>query len=148
MKFDFAINLAAPRALVWRAFDNPSNLLKWQPTLVSFESVRGSPGQVGAVSQLTYRESGREIVLVETITVRREPDEFGGSYESDHGVTLLSNRFVETAADRTRWDVQTQAQLKGMAKFMAPMLKGMIESRVRADCERFKSLLESGEFGV
>lgn len=148
MKFEFTIDLAAPRDLVWRAFDNPSNLLKWQPSLVSFEPVSGSPGQVGAVSQLTYRESGREIVLVETITVRREPVEFGGTYESGHGVTLLSNRFVETAADQTRWNVETQAQLRGMAKFMGPMLKGMIENRVRTDCQRFKSLLESGELDV
>lgn len=148
MKFDFTLELSAPRELVWRAFDNPSNLAKWQPSLVSFEPVSGTPGQVGAKSQLMYRESGREIVLVETVTLRREPEEFAGTYESDHGVNILSNRFAVTGADLTRWDILTEMQLKGMARFMAPMVRGMIEKRVRSDCERFKSLLEAGELAT
>lgn len=148
MKFDFTLELSAPRALVWRAFDNPSNLRKWQPSLVSFEPLSGTPGHVGAKSQLRYREGSHEIVLVETVTLRREPEEFAGTYESDHGVNILSNRFAENGMDLTRWDVLTEMQLKGMARFMAPMLRGIIEKRVRSDCERFKTLLESGELAT
>ncbi|MFO1095740.1 MAG: SRPBCC family protein [Planctomycetaceae bacterium] len=148
MKIDYTLELSAPRELVWRAFDNPSNLQKWQPSLISFDAVSGMPGQVGARSQLTYREGGHEIVLIETVTLRREPEEFAGTYESDHGVNILSNRFAETGTGLTRWDVLTEMQLKGMAKFMAPMVRGMVEKRVRADCERFKTLLEAGELAT
>jgi hypothetical protein len=89
MKFDFNLELVAPRDHVWRAFDNPANLYKWQPGLVSFEAVSGSPGQVGAVSRLVYREGAHQIELVETITVRRELEEFCGTYDSDHGLNVL-----------------------------------------------------------
>jgi hypothetical protein len=61
---------------------------------------------------------------------------------------MFSNRFSESGDDRTRWDVLTEMQLKGMARFMGPMIRGMIENRVRNDCERFKSLLEAGELEI
>ena len=148
MKFDFTLELALPRDRVWRAFDNPANMPKWQPSLITFESVSGTPGQVGAVSRLVYQEGSREIEMVETVTVRREPEEFSGTYDSDHGVTSVSNRFVEAESGGTSWDVASAMQLKGMAKFMGAMLRGMIESRVRTDCERFKTLLEAGQLEI
>ena len=64
MKFEFTLELAAPRDVVWRAFDNPANLAKWQSGLVSFRHVSGSPGQVGSVSELRFREGHRTGALV------------------------------------------------------------------------------------
>jgi uncharacterized protein YndB with AHSA1/START domain len=55
MNFTFEYLLERDRATVWKAFDNPDNLRKWQPALDSFEPVSGTPGQPGAVSRLTYR---------------------------------------------------------------------------------------------
>lgn len=148
MKFEFTFGLALPRERVWSAFDNPANLPKWQPSLVSFEPVSGTPGQVGAQSRLVYREGNRDIEMVETITVRSEPEEFAGTYESDHGLTLLSNRFTAAEPEQTQWEVLSEFQFKGMARFMGGLLRGMIERRVKSDCERFKTLLEAGELEV
>jgi hypothetical protein len=148
MKFEFTQELALPRETVWRAFENLANLSRWQPTLVSYEPVSGTPGQVGAVARLVYQERGRAVELVETVTVRRAPEEFSGTYASDHGVTSLSNRFAEAGSGRTRWLVQSEVRLTGMARFIGPMLRGVIEGRVRSDCDRFKSMLEAGELEV
>jgi hypothetical protein len=145
MKFDFILELNAPRPRVWCAFDNTSNLSKWQPGLVSFDHVSGSPGQVGSVSELRYREGGHDVKLVETVTIRREPEQMAGTYDSSHGRTVLNNHFAELSPDRTLWTVEAEVQLSGMAKFIGPMLRGVIEGRVKADCGRFKSLLEAGE---
>ena len=145
MKVEFTLLLAMPRESVWRAFDIPANLPKWQPNLISVEPVSGEAGQVGAVSRLMYAEGSRQVEMVETITVRNEPEEFSGTYDSDHGSTALSNWFIEAEPGRTRWEVRSETQLKGMARFMGPMIRGMIEGRVRSDCERFKALLEAGE---
>ena len=145
MKFDFILELNAPRPQVWRAFDNPANLFKWQQGLVSFDHVSGPPGAVGSISELRHKEGGHEIKLTETITVRREPEQMAGTYDSSHGQTLLNNHFAELSPERTLWTVETEVKLSGMAKFMGPMLKGLIEGRVKQDCERFKSMLESGQ---
>jgi hypothetical protein len=145
MKFDFIIELNAPRNQVWRAFDLPANLFKWQQGLVSFDHVSGTPGQVGSVSEMRYREGGHDVKLVETVTTRREPEQMAGTYDSSHGRTSLNNHFAELSPERTLWTVEAEVQLSGMAKFMGPMLRGVIEGRVKTDCERFKSMLESGQ---
>ena len=145
MHIQFSVLLDVSRDRAWRAFDNPQNLRRWQPSLVSFEPLTGTPGQPGATARLVYRESGHQIELIETVSTRREPEEFHGAYESSHGRNTLLNRFVELSADRSRWDLEAQFQFKGAAKLMAPMLRGTIEKRIRDDAQRFKSLLEAGE---
>jgi carbon monoxide dehydrogenase subunit G len=72
MNFKSEIVINRNREDVWKLFDNTDNMKKWQPTLKKFEPQSGKPGQVGAVSKLTYEENGREIVLIETITSRNE----------------------------------------------------------------------------
>ncbi len=75
--------------------DNVENMKEWQPSLKSFEHQSGEPGQVGAVSKLTYNENGREIVLTETITGRKEPEEFSGTYDNPVARNRVKNTFVE-----------------------------------------------------
>jgi len=70
MKFQYEAVINRSRDEVWKLFDNPDNMKKWQPTLKKFEPQSGKPGQVGAVSKLTYEENGRAIVLIETISRR------------------------------------------------------------------------------
>lgn len=54
--------------------------------LQSFEHLSGTPGQVGARSKLVYKMSKRHIEMIETITVRKLPQEFSGTYEADGGI--------------------------------------------------------------
>ena len=70
MKFKLEIPIGKPRDEVWKAFDNIENMKKWQPSLISFEPISGTPGQPGAISKLTYEENGREFSLIEKITHR------------------------------------------------------------------------------
>ena len=79
---------------MWRAFDNVENMKKWQPTLMKFEPVSGTPGQVGAVSELTYNENGREFMLIEKITRRDEPNGFDAIYENSLQTTLSEIRLL------------------------------------------------------
>ena len=68
MRFTLALPINKSRAEVWKAFDNPENMKKWQPALVSFQLMNGNQGQPGALSKLTCREREREFSLMETIT--------------------------------------------------------------------------------
>lgn len=68
MRFTLELPINKSRAEVWKAFDNPENMKKWQPALVSFQTISGNQGQPGALSKLTYREREREFSLMETIT--------------------------------------------------------------------------------
>jgi len=145
MHLTFEFLLERGRAAVWRAFDNPDNLKKWQPTLQSFEGISGTPGQPGAVSRLTYREGSRTVVLTETIAIRQEPEEFAGTYDSGMAANTVHNRFEEAGADRTRWIITADFQFQGIWRALGFLFRGSIRKRMVEDLNRFKQLLEAGE---
>jgi len=148
MHFHLTLTIDRPPNEVWRAFDNPANLRKWQTSLASLQLVSGTTGHVGATTRLIYEEDGHRLELLETVTVRREPDEFAAEYEGAYARNTLSHRFTPLEADHTRWDVEATFHFKGAAKFLAPMYRGRIEQRLRAESERFKALLEAGGLSV
>lgn len=143
MKFTVDLTINKNRRSVWKAFDNPNNTRHWQPTLQSFEPQKGTPGQVGAISKLTYREDGQTITLLETITDRDEPNEFSGIYARDGVVNELRNTFVELNAQQTRWILDADLRFSGVLSLVAPLMKKSLVKRTRADMERFKAMVEN-----
>ncbi len=143
MKHKTEILIDADRDTVWRAFDDPNNMKQWQPTLKSFIHKSGTPGQADAVSELVYDESGREVVMTETITARRAPSFFGGTYESKWGTVVIFNHFEETEDGKTRWTGHMNYAFKGLMKFMALFMWKSICKRSDADMNRFKLLIET-----
>lgn len=144
MRFEVITEIAAPRDEVWRQFDDPERMKVWQPTLQSFEPLSGTPGQPGAVSRLTYQEDGRTIVLTETILERRQPEFFSGTYDSGMAINKVANRLEAVDATRTRWVMDAEFEFRGLlGKIMGFFFKGMIRKRLRADCDRFKAMVEA-----
>ncbi len=143
MKHKSEILIDADRATVWRLFDDPDNMTKWQPTLKSFTHKSGNPGQPEAVSELIYDEKGREVAMTETITARREPDFLGGTYESKWGTVIIFNRFEETDDGKTRWVTNTNYMFRGFMKVMAFFMRKSICSRTNDDMNRFKLMVET-----
>src|SRR4026207_2508736 len=144
MKFKLEFPINKSRAEVWRAFDNVENMKKWQPTLMKFEPVSGTPCQVGAVSELTYNEGGGEFMLIEKITRRDEPNGFDGIYENSFADNVIRNTFVEQGKDQTLWVMETEFKFKTLLmKIMGPLMKKSFVTRTQKDMERFKEMAES-----
>lgn len=143
MKFTIDMTINKGRSSVWKAFDNPRNMKRWQPTLESFEPQKGTPGHIGAISKLTYREDGRTMTLYETITDRSEPNEFAGTYTTNGVVNQLRNRFEELNAQQTRWTLDAEVRFSGLLSLVEPLIKPTVIKRTQADMERFKSMVES-----
>ena len=143
MKFKLEIPIGKPRDEVWKAFDNIENMKKWQPSLISFESINGTPGQPGAVSKLTYEEGGREFSLIEKITHRDEPHRFDGVYENNFADNIIRNRFIELSEDQTLWVTETEFKFKTLLmKIAGPLMKKNFVARTKRDMERFKEVAE------
>ena len=143
MKLKTEVIIDADRATVWRLFDDAGNLQRWQPTLKSFTHQSGQPGQPDAVAELIYDEKGRDVVLTETITARRQPDFLAGTYESKWGAAVVVNQFEETGDGRTRWTAFWNHSFKGVMKFMALFARKSIIERTEGDAQRFKLFVES-----
>jgi uncharacterized protein YndB with AHSA1/START domain len=144
MKFKLELPIHKSRAEVWKAFDDPEKMKTWQPSLVRFEPVSGTPGQPGAVSKLTYRENDREFSLIETITDRREPELFNGVYDNPFAENSIHNEFIDQGDGQTLWVIETDYKFKTLImKILGPLLKKNYIARTQRDMERFKEMAES-----
>jgi antibiotic biosynthesis monooxygenase (ABM) superfamily enzyme len=61
MKFRLELTINKPRAEMWKVFDNPENMCKWQHSLTKFELVNRTQRQPDTVSKLTYEEDGCDL---------------------------------------------------------------------------------------
>jgi len=143
MKYNTEIVIDADPATVWAAFDNPDNMRRWQPTLKSFTQRSGEPGQPGAVAELVYDENGRNVVLTERITERRDPDFMAGSYESAWGTAVIVNHFEAMGENQTRWVSYWNHKFRGFFKLLVPFMKNSMCRRLDDDMQRFKLMVES-----
>jgi hypothetical protein len=144
MKFSLELPIHRPRAEVWKAFDNPENMKKWQPSLISFETISGIQGQVGAVSKLTYKENQREFTLLERVTYREEPHRLDGAYENDFAENAIRNTFIEQGQEQTLWIVETEFKFKTLfMRILGPIMKKNLVIRTQRDMQRFKEMAEN-----
>jgi hypothetical protein len=144
MKFKLELLINESRAEVWNAFDDPEKMKIWQPSLIRFEPVSGTPGQPGAVSKLTYKENDREFSLMETITHRREPECFHGVYDNPFAENSIHNVFIEQGDGQTLWVMETDYKFKTLImKILGPLLRKNYITRTQKDMERFKEMVES-----
>ena len=104
-------------------FDDPGNMSKWQEGLVSFESLSGQPGEVGATARLRYLMGKRELEEIETITLRELPDRFAGTYEADGVWNLIDNQFHMTDSTHTKWT--SYHELRGTKLLWRVLMKVM-----------------------
>jgi hypothetical protein len=143
MKARFEVIVNADRNTVWDAFDNPDNIPKWQPTLKSFPHKSGTPGEVGAITELVYDENGRELVMSETITERRRPDFMAGIYTTKGRKSLIVNYFEIIEGDKTRRVRHANHNFSGFMKLVSPFIRKTIFDRTDNDMQRFKLMIES-----
>lgn len=144
MKFRLELPINKSRVEVWKAFDNPQNMSKWQRSLISFETISGKQGQPGAVSKLTFEERGREFELIEKVTHREEPNRLDGVYENNFADNIVRNTFIEKGKDQTLWVMETEFKFKTLVmRILGPIMKKNFVARTQKDMERFKEMVES-----
>jgi ribosome-associated toxin RatA of RatAB toxin-antitoxin module len=143
MKFKLETLINKPRTDVWQAFDNIENMQKWQPALTNNELLSGTPGQVGAISKLTYKEGEREFTLIEKVIHRDELNELDGVYENNFADNIIKNRFSEQGKNQTRWVIETEFKFKTLVmKILGNVLKKNYVKRTERDMQRFKEMAE------
>jgi hypothetical protein len=144
MKFKLELTINKSHMEVWKAFASSENLKKWQPTLKSIEYISGTPSQSGAVSTLTYEESGQEFALTERIILLEEPDRFDVIYENIFTDNINKNTFIEQGPDQTLWVLESEYKFKTTTmKIVGTLRKKIFVVRTQKEMERFKELAES-----
>jgi hypothetical protein len=146
MKFKLELPINKPRVEVWKKFDDPNNMNKWQPTLVNFERLSGMAGQPGAIAKLTFKNGDREFSLTEKVTFRAEPERLDGVYENEFAENVVRNTFLEQGQDSTLWKVEVEFKFKTFLMYIiGPFMKKRFVASTQRDMERFKELAENSQ---
>jgi hypothetical protein len=148
MKFSIEKTIDARLHDVWKAFDNPDNLSRWQPTLESWMHKHGTPGQPDSIAELIYNENGRKATMTQTVTERRQPDFLAGTHESARGKALIVNHFKSIDDSTTKWIRYSNMVFKSFMKIMSVFVGGQIRKRNENDMDRFKKFVETESAGA
>lgn len=143
MHYKLEIEIDLPLKRTIELFDNPDNIVKWQPGLISFEHISGEPGKQGAKSLLKYKMGSREIEMTETIIRRNLPYEFTGTYEAKGVFNSVANTFEEFAENKTRWISENEFEFSGFMKFIAFLMPGSFKKQSFKYMQQFKKFAES-----
>ncbi len=139
MKYSIELIINKPRREVWQAFNDPERMQEWQTSLTTIELVRGTAGQPGAESKLTFEEKGRVFSLVEKILSCQEPESLHQYYENQFSANTVKHSFLEEEQDRTLWITETEYKFKTfLMKIMGPVYKKNLAARTQRDMERFQ----------
>jgi uncharacterized protein YndB with AHSA1/START domain len=143
MRYRLELILNRPRAEVWKIFDDPDNMNKWQPSLVKLERVSGAAGRPGSVTELTFKNGDREFSLTEEVTFRAEPERLDGFYENVFAKNFVHNTFLEQDKDHTLWKVEAEFQFKTwFMRVISPFVKKRFVANTQREMQRFKALVE------
>ncbi len=143
MKYHQEIIVNIPFSKLLELFEDPKNLKKWQPDVISFTPISGTIGQVGAVSKMRVNMVIKELEITETIIKRNLPDEFVIQYQTPGVTNMVTNGFKELAPNQTRWIMQNDYKFGGIARFAVMPLKGIFKKQTQVTMERFKKFAES-----
>ena len=143
MHYKTEIVIDLPRARVIELFDSIDNLKHWQPGLQAIDHISGTPGEVGAKSQLHFLMGKRRVEMVETITVKNLPDEFTGTYEAKGVFNEVKNTFIDEG-DKTRWISENVFEFSGIMRLVGLFFKSSFPKQSYKYQEHFKDFAEHG----
>jgi len=66
-QFKISTFINRPIEIVYQAFVDPDNMLKWTKDLESYEIVKGKFGEIGATIHLHYNHRGHKYVMVDKL---------------------------------------------------------------------------------
>lgn len=123
MEYTTEIDINLPVNQVVELFENPDNLKKWQPTLLSRTLIEGEVGKAGTKSQLVYKRGKKgQMLMTETIVKHNLPEEFIATYEAGGVFNQQKNTFVDLGNGTTKWKSDTEFRFAGMMKLVALLL--------------------------
>ena len=142
MHYSCQVTIDLPRERVVALFDDPDNMKAWQPGLIRFEPLTGTPGQPGATSRLLYQMGRRRIEMIETVVTRDLPETFTGTYDAKGVHNVVANRFVDQGT-QTLWMCENEFRFSGFMKVIGVLMPGAFRRQTQQIMDRFKAFAEA-----
>ncbi len=145
MKYTSKIIVELPLKEFLEKMDNSENMKHWQVGLVNYEQLEGTPGEVGAKMKLSYKFKKREMELIETITLKKLPNEIHMTYDTKGMFNRQEHYFEQTPEGNTKWkSVAEFIPDNFMMKVMTTFMKGVFKKQTMKYMTDFKNFAEKG----
>jgi hypothetical protein len=137
---------ASPEAVA-RVILDPTRAVFWTSGLERFEVVSGSPGQVGSLARLHYREGERRYVMEDRL-LETEPNRRYRSQVTGDALTATVETTLAPSGSGTTVTVRwTGAGRPLYLRLLLPFMRRAISRQASADLVKLKGLVEA-EGGV
>lgn len=146
MKYAVDVTIAAPMDQVIAAYVNHDNYPHWQQGLLNMKPISGTPGEVGAKTQLKFKMGKGEMEMVETVTLNKLPDLYAVTYETKGVFNEVKTHFSETSPGQTRLVCENEFRFAGlMMKLVGWIMPGAFRKQSRKYMADFKTFVETGK---
>ena len=147
MKYTLTIDIASPLPEVLKLFDDANNWSKWRDGFISFEALKGSPGEEGSETKLVNRVGGRDTEMIEKVEVKNLPQEMTCTYEAPGNWlgawNRVTNSFEEIGPNLTRWKFESEFRCRGLLKVMSTLMPSMFQKASLKEMNNFKKFAEN-----
>ena len=143
ISYDCEIVVDKPIAEAWAVTQDEEKLSDWLPTIQKVEHISGTPGTVGAVSDVHFDNDGQMMTIRETITDLVPEQSISMTYTSDF---MNMDYTLNMTADngKTRINSSTTTEGNGLiSKSMMVLIAGSIKAQEETNLANLKKTIES-----
>ena len=145
LEYGDSIELDKSLEEVVAVFEDRNQIGDWQRGFVSLEEMEGAPGANGSKAILCYRNRGRDMTMIETITDNGLPHHFHGRYDMDGIRNVQRNFFKDLGNGRTEWRSESTFEFDSfLMKVMGKLMPGMFRKTSQRFMDDFKDWMENG----
>lgn len=145
VKYSVEIVIDRPIGAVLQLFEEAQSRPCWQRGLQSQKLISGQPNQVGSRTRLVFQMGKRRIEMIETITNRRLPYEYDGTYEAQGVFNSVRNRFTAMSGAGTQWVCESDFRFSGLfMKFIGLVFRKSFPAQTLQHMQDFKAYIEQG----
>ena len=143
LSYDCEIAVEKPVAESWAVIQDEEKLSEWLEGLQKIEHISGTPGTVGAVSDVHFVSDGQEMIIRETITDLVPNESISMSYTSDF-MTMDYTLAMRPVDGKTKINTSTTARGNGMlSKSLMVLIGGSIEGQEETNLSNLKKTIET-----
>jgi UDP-N-acetylenolpyruvoylglucosamine reductase len=150
IKSEHAITIELPIGQVMELFGRQDYFKHWQPGLIDFENLTGTPGTVGSTRKMKIKKAGTVITMKEEITAVDLPDLWEATYRTKGVVNFQKNRFRESETTTnngtkkvTIWEATTIFKFSGLMRLVAKSRPQLFMGQTEELMQEFKKFAES-----
>lgn len=125
-------------------FTDPEGIKHWMEGFIKMEAIAGTPGEVGAKTNMHFMHKGKQMTILEEILEQNLPNQIKFAYHSPMGFNTVEMRFEVQENGDVKQINTSYFKFKGIMKLFAPLMKGMFKKQSFKYLDAFKAYVETG----